>query len=416
MQAKIVLLEGDGSVRAQPLMGDQILGSGARCQVRIQGDPKVSTLHARIFFQKGAFFITTYDEVSPVFVNKTRIQTATRLNLDDTIEIGSQKYRFELFLPNLDQYLYPMVNLDAATGSFSGGDYLEKKSEAEYAPNVTMLFPLAAVFKDKPWRYQAYRLLFFAGALPILLVVIWSLHAVNFALIAWVYAAYFAIGWGVALRALIRPGQIPTYITALTWITTILAGTLLVVVINEVPAIKSLLQLTRSAQLPEQFVGWTLAVGIPEEGVKIIPVLVFGFFAKSKLKPADFMYLGVISGLTFGVAEAIGYSIMYSKALEGGSVSLATYFSVQLARLISLPLLHGCFAGIFGYFVGLARIPVANPAATIGLGWIVAALLHGTYNTFAGSYAGFFIAFAILLLFITYARYGTMMAALSAER
>jgi RsiW-degrading membrane proteinase PrsW (M82 family) len=77
---------------------------------------------------------------------------------------------------------------------------------------------------------------------------------------------------------------------------------------------------------------------------------------------------------------------------------------VQLTRLITLPLLHAVFSGVAAQFIALGVEAPALRRALILAGIAIAALIHGLYNTFSGTLAGFVLAIGAVLLFIAYVR------------
>jgi RsiW-degrading membrane proteinase PrsW (M82 family) len=81
-----------------------------------------------------------------------------------------------------------------------------------------------------------------------------------------------------------------------------------------------------------------------------------------------------------------------------------TFLIVQSMRLISLPLLHALWAGIAGYFIGLAAQFPRRQAALIVVGIGLVALIHGLYDTFSESWFAFGLCVLSLLLYIMYMR------------
>jgi protease PrsW len=69
-----------------------------------------------------------------------------------------------------------------------------------------------------------------------------------------------------------------------------------------------------------------------------------------------------------------------------------------------LPLFHAILAGLVGYFMGLAAVNPSRQGAIVLIGLAIAVVLHGLYNTFAGSIAGLFIIAFTILLFVSYLR------------
>lgn len=106
-------------------------------------------------------------------------------------------------------------------------------------------------------------------------------------------------------------------------------------------------------------------VGVVEEGVKILPVLVFIYRRRFFDEHADGVIYFGIAGLAFGLVENIIYS-------SGGG-------SAGLARLIFTPFFHGATTSLAGYFI--ARTKLRTGSIWRALMAIVAMiLLHGLYD------------------------------------
>ena len=78
--------------------------------------------------------------------------------------------------------------------------------------------------------------------------------------------------------------------------------------------------------------------------------------------------------------------------------------NIQLARLITLPLLHAIFAGIFAHFIALASINRHVEKGLVLAGLASAAVLHGVYDTLSNSFLGVIIAVISVIIFVAYYR------------
>lgn len=126
------------------------------------------------------------------------------------------------------------------------------------------------------------------------------------------------------------------------------------------------------------FFGFTAGVGICEEVCKILPVLVYlGTAKKSTWQGACFV--GLASGVGFGVSEGISYSSSYYNGLSDGN----TY----LVRFVSCVALHAVWTG-----AGAVLIYFNQDFLNAGGDWLdmfttlaktlgVAIILHGLYDT-----------------------------------
>ena len=146
--------------------------------------------------------------------------------------------------------------------------------------------------------------------------------------------------------------------------------------------------------------GFIAVVGVVEETVKWGAVYLLVYRPGHKLTPLTYMYLGVVAGLAFGVAEAINYSVLYADSLSAiGIAGIGAYTAAALVRLTVLPLLHACMSGISCFFLGLAAWRSSNRAPLILTGLGLAAGLHGLYD---GLHSSWVVAGAIVALFIAY--------------
>ena len=111
-----------------------------------------------------------------------------------------------------------------------------------------------------------------------------------------------------------------------------------------------------------------------------------------------------MSGLGFAIAEGVAYSFRYASGLSRGQLDLGSYVAANTIRFVSLPLFHAILAGIVGYFIGLTIINPSRRSALCFVGVLIAAILHGLYNTFAGGLPGLVIVGFAILLFVAYLR------------
>jgi RsiW-degrading membrane proteinase PrsW (M82 family) len=256
-----------------------------------------------------------------------------------------------------------------------------------------VVFPIRKWVQTRPWG-SAWGLLLLLGVLaPLLFVGTVSvagdptaeLHRVSA-----FFGVYFAIGWLLILRSVIRPErlgwQLPVAIAALT----ALLGAPLAGAVEQ-----GLLGDSRPGLL-----GFIAVVGLVEEAVKWGAVYLLVYRPGHRLTPLTYMYLGVVAGLAFGVAEAINYSVLYAHSFGAiGVAGIGAYTAAALVRLTVLPLLHACMTGISCFFLGLAAWQPSRrlPLILVGLG--LAALLHGLYDDLGGSWV---VAGAIAALFVAY--------------
>ena len=271
----------------------------------------------------------------------------------------------------------------------------------EIATALHILFPLHSWLHNSGWR-QGLRLLVIAYALlPLIFLAVLS-SSNDLSAPGWAYSLYVAPLWIMGFWLLIRPGHLTRqelYAGAgivawtLVWIN--------LVTIN----VNDRLHLSGSIGfLP------ALVVGFNEEITKALPVLLAGLillkYRKVKLSVRMSMFLGTIAGLTFGVAEQAFYT---SNDIIGINQAQSNNEAVNAAlafaeRIFVDGFQHAVWAGIAGFFIGLALNYPRRRIQLIVLGVTIAALLHTLNDFLAGSsiWLVIIVQAASLLLFLGY--------------
>jgi RsiW-degrading membrane proteinase PrsW (M82 family) len=215
----------------------------------------------------------------------------------------------------------------------------------------------------------------------------------------WIFAYYFAIGWLLLLAVVLRPQHVTRPMLAAV------AG------IGIVAPVRIALWLEEhlhgsAASLPASI----FTIGLPEELAKALPVLVVARIWRRKWHtqtPCDYLFLGAVSGLAFGAVEAEQYFWIHLGSLSG-SVNGAELQAVTinyLWRFVTDPINHACWAGITGYFIGLAITGrVRYPVGLVGI--CIAAGLHGLNDWTSPHPAWVLVDLISVLLFLGYARVG----------
>jgi len=274
---------------------------------------------------------------------------------------------------------------------------------------LDQVVPLGAWLRDQPWKLLWFRWFLVYALVPFVLAT--GAETLGMESAAWGFGGYFALTWLIVLTLCIRPERVEYPLLGLVAVFTIVVGISLVLFGQQLPLISQFYGAAKSEVIPIRWLGFVLGVGLMEEGCKALPLLLFVYRKPHAYRPLTFAYIGVVSGVAFGVKEAVVYSHAYAAALqEMGIQAIGGYIAVQILRLIGLPLLHGCWTGIVGYFIGLAHYHQAAPRALILTGLALACVLHGTYNTFAGGWLGLGMAALTLLIFLSYVRSGDVIS------
>lgn len=286
-----------------------------------------------------------------------------------------------------------------------GGPPTRDRADVPYRSRARDLVPFLDWARGQPWRQGLVRWFLFFTFFPLLMVAWGQIGQPEFREVAFLYAIYFAAAWGVAIHLFVRPERIEWLDVARVALFTSVTGVLLVIfVVQRLPGMDMLRIASRESPVLVRALANVVAVGIPEETVKAIPI--FWIFLRNR-EPGtirEIVFLGCVSGFAFGVSESVAYSLAYVQNLGRGALGIEQYLLVQYTRLITLPLLHALFSGIVAYSVGvsLSRGTRRWHVVGAGLGW--AALLHGLYDTFTTTPLGFAVAVASLLTFVSYVR------------
>lgn len=263
------------------------------------------------------------------------------------------------------------------------------------------LVPVKSWLHDRGWR-QGIRLLIIPYALlPLIFLGLFS-NAHSLTTPGWAYSLYVAPLWLLAFWYLIRPPQIGRIeiiaaIGAIIW--TIIWLHVVTININD--------SLGATLNFPK-----ALVVGYNEETTKAIPVLVaalvllYGF--KKKLDPRTWMLMGTVTGLTFGLVEQSLYTPAAIVAIHSApGISQADAGALLFAfRVFVDGFQHAVWAGVSGFFVGIAvnyrrrRIPM------LLLGISIPAILHAlndwTLTIFSTVWVAVLVQALSLILFLGY--------------
>ena len=266
-----------------------------------------------------------------------------------------------------------------------------------------VVFPLKDWLADKPWNNPLVRGFAFFAFFPLVLRQLYhgSLTLEN---TAWAFGLYFACIWGMILRQFMRA----TAVTIREIVVTAVATVLLVTIYMQVAAAVGYSQFqsnwTGSSDLLTGIIANIVLVGFVEEFLKAAP-LIFGFLQRGiPTTPRAAAFLGGVSGLAFGVAEAVQYTFMYTQGNQSGQLNYGSYLAVQLLRFISSPLLHALWASVTGYFVGLAATFPNRSRALIVMAIVMMGTIHGLFDEFSDTWLSIVICLFSLILFVGYSR------------
>lgn len=173
-----------------------------------------------------------------------------------------------------------------------------------------------------------------------------------------------------------------------------------------------------------------LVVGPVEETVKLLAVRLYAYRSDSFDTVLDGAVYGAVAGLGFATIEnALFIGQEYLSAVEGtmGGSVLAATVGTAAVRTFAGPG-HVIYSGIAGYYLGLAKFNQENAGPIVIKGLLIAAFVHGTYNTLVGvvprlvtafypgvptavAFIGFVVVFDSLAGFILYRKISRYRAA-----
>src|SRR5690242_13686840 len=219
--------------------------------------------------------------------------------------------------------------------------------------------------------------------------------------IAWIFAAYFAVAWLLLLGVIVRPQHVSR---------AMLGAVAVVGIVTQAPIaiwLETELHAGTSSLLD------VFTIGLPEELAKAIPIVVVAWIWRRfwhTQTPRDYLFLGAVSGLVFGAAEVVHYFTDVLGHLSGNATGpdLQALTLEYVWRFLTDPIDHACWAGITGYFIGLA---ITSPRREYWIGLIgigIAAVLHGLndWNPINSHPAWVLVTLISVLLFLGYARAG----------
>lgn len=204
-------------------------------------------------------------------------------------------------------------------------------------------------------------------------------------------ALYFSAIWGLFFYYFFRTDQVTAKVTMSVFFLT-QGCVFLIWDILGLPNLNPFYHLIDGGFIFDLF-GYVFGVGLTEEVVKLLPLLIIYRFAKEPLQPKTLVFYGLMSGIAFGVFEGVEYQMTVNAQLD-----YTSSFFMNIARLTSLPFLHAVWTGIAGYFIGFAKLYPLYRHALYFLAIAIPSVLHGLYDTFCQSYLGMFVALAITFI------------------
>lgn len=204
-------------------------------------------------------------------------------------------------------------------------------------------------------------------------------------------ALYFSCIWGVFFYHMFKTKQVDLKLTA--WLFFAVQVLMFFVWNMGLNRLNLFYAFVDNGGLISNSLGYILGVGVTEELVKAIPLIVIATRAKKPLIPQTMVFYGVMCGIGFGVYEGVEYQMEVNRQLDYNSS-----FFMNIARLTSLPFFHSMCSGLAGYFISFAVLKPRYRQFLYFLAIAMPAVLHGLYDTFADSILSLFFGFSVVLL------------------
>ena len=274
-------------------------------------------------------------------------------------------------------------------------------SQLDMGSFFEILIPVKSWLHDRGWR-QGIRLLIIPYALlPLIFLQLFSTSN-SLSSPGWAYSLYVAPLWLLTFWYLIRPpviGKLEVVIAIGIVIWTIVWLHVVTIYIND------------NYANTHNILG-SLVVGYNEEITKALPVLIAAILVlqirKQKLDPRTWFLMGTVAGLTFGIVEQSIYTPLAIGQIHAAhQISEADVGALSFAfRVFVDGFQHAVWAGVSGFFIGMAinyrrrRIPL------LLLGISIPAILHAlndyTLTIFSTVWVGVLVQALSLLLFLGY--------------
>jgi hypothetical protein len=259
-----------------------------------------------------------------------------------------------------------------------------------------LIFPKTTMLSKSFLTDQRFLILAIVGLLP---MVIMNMPFGGF-LLFYEVALYFSIVWGLFFYTCFKTAQVRLKTTlAVFFLTQVFVFAMWDLL--GLPRLNPFYNLV-DMPFPMSLIGYVLGVGLTEELVKMLPLIIILRKAKEPLIPQTMVFYGLMSGIAFGVFEGVQYQITVN-AEQTYDIS----FFLNIARLTSLPFLHACWCGIAGYFLAFAHLYPKYRRGLYALAIGVPMLIHGLYDTFSSvRILPLVLVFIGLMLLMVYLKHG----------
>ncbi len=270
------------------------------------------------------------------------------------------------------------------------------------------LMPVSQVFSKAFLKKKAVRWVLLFALLPLIFHRLYQWLNLDIKQSIWLIEGYFCLFWALYFYQLIKPSR-SSWHRAITYSAfTAIIGIPILLASHELPVIRQAYSITDSGGFVARLFGYIFGVGLLEELCKALPLLIFGLGRKHIIHVRDGVFLGLMSGFGFAAVEGVQYTFEATlRAHDYQTVSMVSgQFMQFIFRMMTGPLLHGAWAAIVGWFIGISVMKYNKSWPVIVVGILYAAALHGIYDVFSGQLLGIIVAGITLLLFMYYLIHG----------
>ena len=339
------------------------------CDIILQS-PRVSRLHVEISKgENNKFQIENLRESNPIFVNGQKsLQGFVNLPDESIFVLGE----IEIKLTELQE--------STETNGV--------KNNSENPITLSQFIPLAS---SEDLRRKGY---LFPGIITVIWVVLLFSNVGNTGLFNFLLALFLG-GSGFLFIYQLCGKKKPVWILILPIILTP------ILLLSPVWGIISLFfrqilpgQIPSNPNFITLFIGYFFGAGLAEELLKALPILILNWSSKissySKLavkEPLDGILLGAASGLGFTLLETLGQYV--PNLIQQASIQLGSAggelvgLQLLIPRIVGSVFGHMAYSGYLGYYIGLAMLKPQKRWQLLGIGYLIASVIHALWNTSA---------------------------------
>jgi RsiW-degrading membrane proteinase PrsW (M82 family) len=212
----------------------------------------------------------------------------------------------------------------------------------------------------------------------------------------WTISIYFSILWALFLFHFFRTPETRVAACVVAFMFTPVFSVATLLEAQQTTVLRFLDSAAYSTDFWTRFTGFVVGVGVSEELCKAAVVLLIVWRARIPFSPSTSMLYGMMSGLGFGIFEGLFY-----QQYVNPSAGYETGYLLNILRITSIPFLHSMWAGLSAYFIGTSRFLTKGRWIFTLIGLSAAAILHGTYDQFSGTWPSIVISvLSVAIVFV----------------